>query len=306
MKVLFVSGGNYVNGISPIIENQANSLIKNNINVSHFTIKGKGLEGYVRAIFKLRRHLKNNSYDIVHAHYSLSGFVASLAGAKNIVVSLMGSDVKSKLWLKWIIYLFHFISWKKTIVKSNDMKNSLGLRNILVIPNGVNMNKFRQIDRQIALKKLNWNIKKKHILFAADPNRYEKNFPLAKEVFEKMDQNIYELHYFKDVPNDEIYYYYNAADIVILTSFWEGSPNVIKEALSCNAKIVSTDVGDVKSIVKDIEGSYVSLFDIDDMLNKINQSLNMSEEYIGREGILYLDDNIISKKIIQLYKDLND
>jgi len=41
-------------------------------------------------ILILKRGLKKYNFDIVHAHYSLSTFVASLAGAKLLVVSLMG------------------------------------------------------------------------------------------------------------------------------------------------------------------------------------------------------------------------
>ena len=33
----------------------------------------------------------------------------------------------------------------------------------------------------------------------------------------------------------------NSADVVMLVSLWEGSPNVIKKVMACNRPIVSTD-----------------------------------------------------------------
>ena len=38
----------------------------------------------------------------------------------------------------------------------------------------------------------------------------------------------------------------NAYDALLLTSFYDGSPNVIKETMTCNLPIISTDVGKYK------------------------------------------------------------
>ena len=55
MKVLFISSGNSVNGISPIILNQGQSLKKNGIIISFFAIRGKGLVGYLKSIGSIRK-----------------------------------------------------------------------------------------------------------------------------------------------------------------------------------------------------------------------------------------------------------
>lgn len=143
MDVLFVSSGNTKNGISPIVFNQGNSLIKLGHDVSFFTIKGKGFSGYLKHIFILRKFLKHHSYDIIHAHYSLSAIVAALAGGKPLIVSLMGSDVKTSFLLKYMIRIFNFFFWNKIIVKSLDMKTSSGIKTVNVLPNGVDFKKFR-------------------------------------------------------------------------------------------------------------------------------------------------------------------
>ena len=161
MKILFVSSGNSKLGISPIVLNQGRSLEKEGVDVNYFRIKGVGLTGYLKNIKILKNLLKENNYNIIHAHYSMSAFVASLAGSKNLVVSLMGSDVKADYFFKIFIYFFNAFFWKKTIVKSKDMKESLGINNIHIIANGVNLMKFKPLSQSNCKSQLKWNVKKK-------------------------------------------------------------------------------------------------------------------------------------------------
>ena len=101
MNILFISSRNTKNGISPIIKNQGESLKTQNVKIDYFTIEGKGISGYFKSILTLKKHLKKQKYDIFHAHYSLSGFAATLSGCRPLIVSLMGSDVKAKWYLKY-------------------------------------------------------------------------------------------------------------------------------------------------------------------------------------------------------------
>ena len=77
MRILFISSGNSKIGMCPIMQNQGESLISLGHELNYFTIQGRGLKGYLRNVFILRDYLKKNSFDIVHAHYSLSAFVAA-------------------------------------------------------------------------------------------------------------------------------------------------------------------------------------------------------------------------------------
>ncbi len=306
MKILFVCSGNNKFGISPIVKNQGESLKENGIHLDYFTITGKGIKGYFKNIFYLKKYIKKNSYNIIHAHYLLSAIVASLAGAKPLVVSLMGSDVKSSLFFRFIIRFFHSFFWSITIVKSKEMKYSLRIKGVKVVPNGVDFNKFKPIDKKEAVKERGWDLSQKHVLFAANPIRTVKNFKLAKKAVDLLVDKKIELHYLENIPNNKVPYYYNASDVVLLTSLWEGSPNVIKEAMASNIPIVSTDVGDVREIIGETQGSYICSFDPTDVAEKIDLAFQFLGKTKGRKRIkeLGLDDRIIANKLIEIYKTL--
>lgn len=306
MKVLFVSSGNSGKA-SILVQRQAESLMKQGIEIYFYLILGKGFIGYLNNIFPLRKFLKKNKFDIIHAHYSLSAFVASLAGCNPLIVSLMGSDVKSGRVYKNIIRIFNILfSWSLLIVKSNDMKKSLGLKEAVVIPNGVNLEHFNKLDKGTCKNNIGWSRNKKHILFAADPNRPEKNYSLAKVAIELINTPV-ELHALEGISPDQIPIWFNAADVILLTSLWEGSPNVIKEAMACSCPIVSTKVGDVEWLFGDEPGCYIAGYIPYDIAENIKKALDFAEKKIytnGRERINFLciESDTIAQKIITVYK----
>lgn len=303
MKVIFISSGNSTFGITPIIKNQAESLIKEGIEVDYYSIKGKGIKGYLKNVKPLKQYIKSNNYDVVHAHYSLTAFVASLAGAKPLVVSLMGSDVKAAAWFKFIIKLFGFLfSWKAIIVKSQDMYDDLGIKHAKIIPNGVDIEKFKPINKIECQNKLNWDLTKKHILFPANPNRPEKNFPLAKKSVELIDDLSIELHYFDNVPNEETPIWYNAADVILMTSLWEGSPNAIKEAIACCRPIVTTKVGDVAYLLNSLDGTFVRGHDEMSISNALQKAINYKHTAgVNQISKLKLSSELVAKQLIDIY-----
>lgn len=309
MKVLFISSG--TNGkISPIVKSQGDSLKKQQVEVDYFLICEPGLNGYFKYIFRLRKYIKQNDYDILHAHYSLSGFVATLSSANRAVVSLMGDDALTSRSLFLTKLLANYI-WGKTIVKSEEMRQRLNTSNVEIVPNGVDLKKFKPMGKIPCQKKLGFSKDKLHLLFAANPRRKIKNFKLFKDAFEILKDKGHdiEMHYFDNISHKDVPIYMNAADLVCLSSLSEGSPNVIKEAMACNRPIVSTDVGDVKWLFDEIDGCYVSSNNVKDYSSYLKKALKysaVSEHTYGRERLieLGLDSDSVAKKLVEIYRNV--
>lgn len=303
MKILFVSSGNVFNGISPIVLNQGKSLEKEGMQVDFFTIIGKGFMGYIKNVNRLRSHLRKNTYDIIHAHYWLSGIVAFLAAAKPLVVSLMGTEARTGKLSRAVIRYFCKNVWDYTIVKGSRTREELNLDEVTVLPNGIDLERFQPVDKNEA-KKITGMGDEKYILFVSDPTRFEKNYSLAEEAVRRAGKENVHLYVVNNKPHDLISDYMYAGDVLLMTSLWEGSPNVIKEAMACGIPIVSTDVGDVREVINDTEGCYITGYDPDEVADKLNLALQSGHRTNGRDNIKHLDEKIIAKKLIEIYSGL--
>jgi teichuronic acid biosynthesis glycosyltransferase TuaC len=303
MKILFISSGNVYNGISPIVLSQGKSLENEGIDIEFFTIIGKGLRGYLRNVVRIKSHLRKNKYDLIHAHYWLSGIIASLSGAQPLVVSLMGTEARTGKLSRAIIRYFSRNIWNHTIVKSFRIREELNLAKASILPNGVDFERFKPMNREEA-KKITGIDNGKFILFASDPSRCEKNYSLAEEAVRRAGIEKNRLYVVNNKPHEQMSYFINAGDVLLLTSFWEGSPNVIKEAMACGLPIVSTDVGDVREVIGDTEGCFVTGYDPDEVADKLKCALQFGRRTTGREKIKHLDEKIISKKLTEIYSNL--
>jgi glycosyltransferase involved in cell wall biosynthesis len=204
-----------------------------------------------------------------------------------------------------IIRLFCRFRWKRIIVKTDAMAARIRNRKVTVLPNGVNTELFRPVDRGEARKVLSLP-DSKIVLFAADPSRTEKNYKLASDAFNKLGREDTILLPVHDVPHHLMPFYMNASDVLLITSLYEGSVNTVKEALACNLKVVSTDVGDVRINITGLSGCYLTSPDADDIAAKLNEALENKTRTPGVERILELglDSGSINKRLAALYSSV--
>ncbi len=306
IKVLFICSGNKKQGISPIVTNQGMSLQNSGIEVDYFPIKGKGITGYLKHYLSLRKKIKTGNYTVLHAHYSFCGMFASLSSPfnKKVIVSLMGSFYKGTL--KY--YLIHFFArffWKAVIVKSEKMFNQINIKRAMVIPNGISTGAYANLpDRNSVRSELLFSKERKYIIFVSDPTRPEKNYDLCKKAVELLnDDKVVLLSVYNKTP-EVVIKHLIAADVLMLTSFSEGSPNVIKEAMAAGCPIVTTNVGDVVYIIGNTSGCFViNSFNEQEATDCLKKALDFNNRTNGLQRILEigLDAMSINAKIIQLY-----
>ena len=309
MRVLFVASGKQ-GGVNPIIKNQGESLRRAGVELDYYALSGGGWKGYIKNIKPLREAIKKGGYDVVHAHYSWTAYITGIAmrGMKvPMVVSLMGNDILDHWWYPVLARMVAKCKpWKAVIVKSQEMKNRVGMPYANVIPNGVNMEKFHELPQTECQKKLGWDSSKKHVLFPARVEDTRKNWPLANAAVQMQNSDI-ELHPFKNTPNDETPIWYNAADAVVLPSFYEGSVNALKEAMACNRPVVTTDMGDCRERIEGCEGCYVAnTYEVEEFAELLGKALEFGGKTKGRERLVAdgIADYQIAERLITIYKNI--
>ena len=123
---------------------------------------------------------------------------------------------------------------------------------------------------------------------------------MAKAEIDLLNREDAELIIAKNIPPEEMWLYYNAADIVLVTSFHEGSPNVVKEAMACNTPIISVDVGDVlERFQSSTYGNSIVPYDPNEIAEQIEQYLQSEKRSDGRKVVYEIsEDKIIEKSIL--------
>ena len=299
------------------IRSQIEMLRQRGLPIKVFAMAGRSRKWvYPKGMVQLRQVLANTQVDLIHAHYSYAGMVARTQRQVPVVVSFMGCDLlggvddEGKRSLVSILDAsaaqMLALSVDGVIVKSREMAGKIPRRDVHVIPNEVNFERFHPVDMAEARASLGLDPHKKYILFAANPAEGRKRYPFSKEVVDYLaqrDPSVELLVVYKE-PQERLVLYMNACDALIFPSYQEGSPNIVKQAMACNLPIVATDVGDIREMIGGTEGCFVCDPEVSLFAERLETILRRGGRTQGREHIHYLHPSVITDKIITVYEEV--
>ena len=242
----------------------ADAVRKSCVSLSLIRINPRDFKTFVKIPGEIKAAAGNSN--LVHAQYG-SGCglaVANLPSPK--VISLRGSD-----WHGCSAGTFRDLLWgsvsrrctraalqnyEKVIAVSERMKREILAWNsnlsVEVLPGGVDLDRFRQIDREEARAQLGCDgDRSPWVLFSTvQSNNSVKRERLAEEAFNLLRSRLPSAQFkvMTGLPRSEVPLMINASNVILLTSTHEGWPNIIKEGLACNVPFVSTDVSDLSTV----------------------------------------------------------
>jgi glycosyltransferase involved in cell wall biosynthesis len=301
-------------GYGSFVQAQMESMRRLGVEFEVLFIQGrKSRWNYARAAVDLRRRLKAKPFDLIHAHFGLSGWVARCQYRIPVVVSFMGDDVLGRFKRNGRISIYgRFLQASSfilarlvsaVIVKSREMKSKLRLAPAYVIPNGVDLSLFHPMDRDAARRTLGLDPHKKFVLFPYNPDEERKRFDLIEAAVNCGRADIPELEilHVRGVPGDRMPLYMNAADVLALASLAEGSPNAVKEAMAVNLPVVTVNVGDTADLIGATEGCYLVPRKTEAIAAGIVEACRRGTRTYGREWIGRLSMEKVATQIVEVY-----
>lgn len=314
MKILIVASDK--NGhFAPFIEEQISALQACNAEIIRYAVTGKGISGYLHELPQLKRMIRQDKPDVIHAHFGLCGLLATLASIgmhTPVVVTYHGCDINAKKNRPFSQMAMRLSAWN-IFVSHRQMLNAFSTEkrahkhtNWSIIPCGIDTYLF---DSENCCEQ--WFddrfTNKNYVLFAGSYTEPVKCAALAKQTIEVYNQNHpdspIEMIELRGYTRDEVVTLMHKCKTLLLTSIREGSPQVVKEAMACGCPIVSVDVGDVAERLDQMEGGYViPTRDPHEIAKALEDSIDFGRTK-GREKLLAdgLDNFQISKKLIDIY-----
>jgi teichuronic acid biosynthesis glycosyltransferase TuaC len=309
------------------------------------------LSGVLYAHFVSRYTIKNiqPKPDLIHAHFSYpDGFgMIGLAKRWNIplVISALGTIERKVAYegsytSRQIIEAMNFAD--RILSVSEDLKLhivNLGINEnkVIVVPNGVDIEKFKPLKKNNARNLLNLPVDKKIVLFVGSLRSIKgvdylieaaKDFVNTnaelyivgrddglKRSLVKMVQELKITDFVKfigPVNHEDIPLWISASDILVLPSLSEGRPNVVLEAFACEVPVVATDVGGIPELMINGEMGYLvpakNSLELSKKVNKLLEDENLREKMgkLGRKSIIQrgLTWEAHAKKTVDIYSEL--
>ena len=319
MKVLIVASDKG-NKFAPFIEEQIAALQQAGVQIIRHGVTGHGILGYLRELPALRRLIRAERPDIVHAHYGLSGLLANLQRLVPVVTTYHGSDINKPNILRFSriamrLSAFNIFVSKRNIsiaLSPNRLIASRLKKRSSLLPCGVNLTDDQLTSRAEARQALGIADDAKLVLFAGAFDNAVKDAPLAQEAvsfasnLSPFASNLI-LQELRGFSRAEVNLWMCAANCLLLTSKTEGSPQVIKEAMACGCPIVSVDVGDVAERTSGVEGCYVvPSRDPKDIAQALLQAIAFTGKTNGRERLIEmgLSNEQVAEQLIEIYKQV--
>ena len=209
---------------------------------------------------------------------------------------------KSKAWKNINLTIVTPSEWLAKCARSSSLFRNLRIE---TIPNGLDLQRYKPVDRQIVRSLLNLPQDKQLILFGAikATSDRRKGFHLLEAALKSLSQSGWQdkielvvvgashadnqanlgfkTHYLGKLNDDiSLAQVYAAADVFVAPSIQDNLPNTVVEAIACGTPSVAFKIGGMPEIIEHQQNGYLAQpYDIEDLARGIAWLLEDKEKH---------------------------
>lgn len=282
----------------------------------------EGPQVYYQMGKQLRNKVADFVPDLIHVMYGgvMAAEVVKQRALPPAIVTFHGSDLLgenlSGVWRKLVSRYGVYCSIRAgqraqgIIVVARHLLKALDRRispeKIRVIPCGIDLERFKPLDRRQCQEQVGWRPSDFHVLFVSSSGDPVKRPDLARAAAAYLERKrgAVQFHVLSGVPNGQVPVWLNASDVLLVTSKHEGSPTIVKEALACGLPIVSVSVGDIAERIAEVRGCYLAESDTRDLGEKLDLVYQRRERLDCRDKLQSLSREAIAASLEEFYAEV--
>ncbi|WP_407269621.1 glycosyltransferase family 4 protein [Radiobacillus sp. PE A8.2] len=224
-------------------------------------------------------------------------------------------------------------NWLADCVRESSLMKEFRIE---VIPNGIDLDRYKPIDKAAARDVLGLPLNKKLILFGAvnATSDQRKGFHHLKPALDQLDKLVnqedieivvfgsaksdhspefgFEDNYLGRINDDiSLNLIYSAADVFLAPSMEDNLPNTVLEAIACGTPSVAFDIGGMSDLIEhEVNGYLAKPFDSSDLARGIAWTLESEKriEQLSKASRKKAEENFelksVAKKHVELYEDI--
>ncbi|MBV8430868.1 MAG: glycosyltransferase [Solirubrobacterales bacterium] len=267
-----------------------------------FTFSSLGPSGYLHGTREARRRYRGTRFDVVHAHFGLNVWPALAVRAQVHGVTLHGTDLAHP---RSRIITAAGLPFVDLVAPVSEPLRELLPRHLVrgrveVLPTGVDLGRFRRLDRRQARRQLGLAEDGPYLLFPADPARVEKRYDRARKAAGDVP-----LLALKAVDPNQVPLWVNAANAVLVTSERESFGLAVLEALTCDVPVLATPVGIAPEVLARVAGAYCGEFDVEVWRERLAPLVEASDPRVeGRAAAAPYSAERMAERVYAAWREL--
>ena len=264
---------------------------------------------------RFRKVVREFDPSIVHAHYgTMTALFCAIGTLRPLVISFRGSDLNPTSDIGYVRSLVGRVFSQVSVLRarhvicvSQQLKDRLWIRSrpVSIIFDGVDLSAFKPTPRQEARRKLGWNPETQFVFFNLGDRPAGKRLALAESAIAYARRTIsdIELVPVSNVDPNQIPDFMNACNCLLLTSDFEGSPTVVKEALACNLPVITVDVGDVRDLLSGVEPSRIVADRVEALGDALIEVLRLDTRSDGASRAEELSERRTTDRVVEVFEN---